>query len=116
VAKSQTLKFDEVNEERRTLYEDAWPVSVQKINSAIRNQFEVPVLFYVLVSVFWCFGMVNIFTHVLAYLFVFSRFDHAYVHTGSNYVPLRRKIFTIGCFILITMVFWAIGYLLFATF
>ena len=116
VAKSRALKLGEVDEERRALYEDAWPVSVQKINNAIRNQFEVPVLFYVLVSVFWSVGMVNIFTHVLACLFVLSRFAHAYVHTGSNYVPLRRKLFTIGCFILITMLFWAIGYLLSAAF
>ena len=115
VAKTQALKRGEVNEERRALYEDAWPQSVQKINNAIRNQFEVPVLFYVLVSVFWSVGMVNFFTHVLAWLFVLSRFAHVYVHTGSNYVPVRRKFFTIGCVLLILMALWAIGCLLLAT-
>ena len=112
-AKSRALKLGDVDEERRALYEDAWPQSVQKINNAIRSQFEVPVLFYVLVSIFWSLGMVNVITHVLACLFVLSRIAHVYVHTGSNFVPLRRKFFTIGCLILITMAVWAIGCLLF---
>ena len=90
-AKSRAVKLGQVNEDRRALYEDAWPESVQKINNAIRNQFEVLVLFYVLVSVFWSVGMVNAFTYLLAWLFVLSRLAHAYVHTGSNFVPLRRK-------------------------
>ena len=90
-AKSRAVKLGQINEERRVLYEDAWPESVQKINNAIRNQFEVLVLFYVLVSVFWSVGMVNAFTYLLAWLFVLSRLAHAYVHTGSNFVPLRRK-------------------------
>lgn len=90
-AKSRAVKLGQINEERRALYEDAWPESVQKINNAIRNQFEVLVLFYVLVSVFWSVGMVNAFTYLLAWLFVLSRLAHAYVHTGSNFVPLRRK-------------------------
>jgi len=90
-AKSRAVKLGQINEERRALYEDAWPESVQKINNAIRNQFEVLVLFYVLVSVFWSVGMVNAFTYLLAWLFVLSRLAHAYVHTGSNFVPPRRK-------------------------
>jgi hypothetical protein len=114
IAKSRALKLGEVDEERRALYEDAWPQSVQKINNAIRSQFEVPVLFYVLVSIFWSLGMVNAFTHVLAWLFVLSRFAHVYIHTGSNFVPQRRKFFTIGCLVLIAMTVWAIVCLLFA--
>ena len=114
MAKSRAVKLGKVDEERRALYEDAWPESVQKINNAIRNQFEVPVLFYVLVSVFWSVGMINVFAHVLAWLFVLSRVAHVYVHTGSNFVPLRRKLFTIGCFTLIAMALWAISYVLFA--
>src|SRR5690606_21324806 len=47
-AKAGAIKRGEVDEARRALHEDAWPESVQKINNNIRNQFEVPVLFYVM--------------------------------------------------------------------
>ena len=48
VAKSIAAKSGEVNEERRALYDDAWHESVIKFNKNIRNQFELPVLFYIL--------------------------------------------------------------------
>ena len=34
---------------------------------------------------------------VLAWLFVVSRYAHAYVHVGSNYVPVRMRLFMVGC-------------------
>nr|WP_232787972.1 MAPEG family protein [Paraglaciecola sp. MB-3u-78] len=40
---------------------------------------------------------------VLAWLFALSRFAHAYVHIGSNYVPIRLRLFLLGCFVLIAM-------------
>ncbi|MFU8820936.1 MAG: MAPEG family protein [Gammaproteobacteria bacterium] len=48
-AKSPAVEQGFVDPARRALHDDAWPESVQKINNNIRNQFEVPVLFYVLV-------------------------------------------------------------------
>ncbi len=104
VAKSRAVKRGEVNEERRALHDDAWPDSVLQINNNIRNQFEVPVLFYVLIGILWCIDAVNIYIHIAAWMFVISRVIHMAVHTGSNYVPLRRKVFMFGCFILIGLV------------
>lgn len=101
IAKSQALKLGEVNEDRRALHDDAWPDSVLQINNCIRNQFEVPVLFYVLIVILWGIGGINVYVHIAAWVFVLSRIGHAVIHTGSNYVPLRRKLFTAGCFILI---------------
>lgn len=104
IAKSQAVKRGEVNEERRALHDDAWPDSVLQINNNIRNQFEVPVLFYVLIGILWGIDAVNIYIHIAAWIFVISRIIHMAVHTGSNYVPLRRKVFTSGCFVLIGLV------------
>lgn len=95
-AKSRAQKQGLVNEERRNLHDDAWPESVQKINNNIRNQFEVPILFYVIILILWSLRAVDLSTHVLAWGFVISRIIHAWIHTGSNYVPLRRRMFTIG--------------------
>ncbi|MFK7733732.1 MAG: MAPEG family protein [Pseudomonadales bacterium] len=100
-AKSKAVERGEVNEERRALHADAWPDSVLKINNSIRNQFEVPVLFYVVIGMLWAIGAVNTFVHIAAWVFVVSRIVHMFVHTGSNFVPLRRKVFTLGVFILI---------------
>jgi hypothetical protein len=96
-AKRKAVLRGDVDEARRALDEDAWPDSVRKINNNIRNQFEVPVLFYVLVFALLELNAVGYTSVVVAWLFVLSRIAHAYVHTGSNYVPLRRRIFMFGC-------------------
>lgn len=103
VAKSRASKLGLVDESRRALYDDAWPNNVLQINNCIRNQFEVPVLFYVLIIVLWLTNSINIYIHLLAWAFVVSRLFHASIHVGSNYVPLRRKLFTAGCFLLIAI-------------
>jgi hypothetical protein len=103
VTKSRAAKLGQVNEERRALHDDAWPDNVLQINNCIRNQFEVPVLFYVLVVVSWLTGSINVYVHLLAWVFVLTRILHASVHVGSNFVPLRRGIFTAGCVLLMIM-------------
>ena len=108
IAKSRAVKLGQVNEARRSLHDDAWPDNVLQINNCIRNQFEVPILFYVLVVILWCIGSINIFIHILAWCFVLSRISHAVIHTGSNHVPLRRKIFTLGCIILMVITLFSI--------
>ena len=108
IAKSRASQRGEVDEDRRALFDDAWPENVLKINNCIRNQFEVPVLFYVLITILWSLGAVNIFVHVLSWLFVATRIVHAYIHTGSNYVPLRRGVFSIGILILLVLTIFAV--------
>lgn len=112
IVKARAVKAAEVNETRRALYDDAWPESVIKVNNCIRNQFEIPVLFYVLIGMLWSTGAVNIVVHIAAWLFVLSRIAHAIVHTGSNYVPLRRRLFMFGCSLLIGITIFSTFYLL----
>ena len=108
IAKSRASQRGEVDKDRRALHDDAWPESALKINNCIRNQFEVPVLFYALIFILWSLGAVNIFVHVVAWLFVATRIVHAYIHTGSNYVPLRRSVFSIGVLILLVLSLFAL--------
>ncbi|MGH1470823.1 MAG: MAPEG family protein [Cellvibrionaceae bacterium] len=107
IAKSRAVRLGEVNEERRALHDDAWPNSVLQINNCIRNQFEVPVLFYVLIGILWGIGGINFYVYVAAWAFVLSRIGHAVIHTGSNYVPLRRKLFMVGCCIIAAITFYS---------
>jgi hypothetical protein len=94
--KIRAVKAGEVDAERRALHDDAWPDYVQQVNNCIRNQFEVPVLFYVFSISMLVIGAVNLTALVLAWIFVTSRVAHAFVHTGSNYVPTRRRLFIFG--------------------
>lgn len=113
MVKTRAVKLGEVDESRRALHDDAWPDSVLQVNNCIRNQFEVPLLFYVLIGVLWASGGVNIYVHLAAWLFAITRICHAFVHTGSNYVPLRRKFFVVGCYILIGLAvysFYSVGF------
>jgi len=102
-AKAGAIKRGEVDEARRALHEDAWPESVQKINNNIRNQFEVPVLFYVMALSLISLNAADMAALITCWLFVASRWAHAFVHTGSNYVPLRRNIFMFGVLLVLVL-------------
>ena len=101
--KSRAARAGEVDEARRPLHEDAWPDYVLRVNNNIRNQFELPVVFYVLCVVLWELQVAGMLAQVLAWVFVLSRIVHAWVHTRANVVPLRRRIFTVGVVIVVLM-------------
>ncbi|MFT5576288.1 MAG: hypothetical protein ACI89D_001812 [Bermanella sp.] len=101
--KRQAAERNEVNEARRGIYDDAWPEYVVLVNNSIRNQFELPVLFYVLVLSLWSLQAVGALALILASLFALSRLLHAYIQTGSNHVPTRRRIFVFGVLMVMAM-------------
>ena len=75
---------------------DAWPDDVRKVANNIRNQFQVPVLVFVLVLALFAHGSADVFALTLAWLFVASRVVHSYIHIGSNYIPNRTRVFKLG--------------------
>ena len=103
IAKRRALALDQVDHSRRALHADAWPDSVLQISNNLRNQFEAPVLFYVLVLVIWAIGAVNLFSMAVAWGFVLSRCVHAHEHLRRNYVPRRRAIFMVGWGLLVVL-------------
>lgn len=109
MVKAKALKLGQVDLERRALHEDAWPDYVRQVSNNIRNQFETPVLFYALVFVLWGLSAVTALGLALAGGYVLARIAHAYVHLGSNFVPLRRKIFTVSCLLLLGMILVAVS-------
>ncbi len=101
--KTKAVKAGEVNRKQAALNNRVWPEDVVKVSNNIANQFEVPVLFYVLCLVLYSINAAGVVALVLAWLFVVSRFAHAYVHIGSNYVPMRFRLYLVGCLVLIAM-------------
>lgn len=87
------------------LTKENWPPRVKQVGNAYQNQYELPVLFYVLVALALITKKADLIFVVLSWLFVLSRLVHAYIHTTSNRVPRRFYAYFFGLVVLITM--WA---------
>lgn len=111
-AKVRAMKAGLVDMARRALFDDAWPEGVIKVNNNIRNQFELPVLFYIVSFALWALDAVGIIVLAAAWLFAVSRIVHAYVHIVPNYVPHRRRVFTFGWLMVVAMTVLAVWDLL----
>src|SRR5690606_3190102 len=71
----------------------AWPERVRKIGNNFANQFEVPVLFYVLSGLAIFLGQDHLPMTVAAWGFVISRYAHMAIHVGGNNVLWRFRAF-----------------------
>jgi len=103
IVKTRAVKTGNVDLEKTALNNDAWPDSVLKISNNIRNQFQVPVLFFVLSFIFYSLDAVSVPVLSLAWAFVITRVIHAYIHMSSNYVPARFSVFTLGFVIMVLL-------------
>jgi len=88
------------------LGEPNWPQQATQIQRAYENQFELPVLFYVLVALALATGRVTAVLVVLSSAFVIARLAHAFIHTTSNAVPLRFSAYCVGLALLVAMWLW----------
>jgi hypothetical protein len=88
------------------LGQSAWPDRPQQISNSYDSQFQIPLLFYVLVIVAWITKQADLIFVVMAWIFVLSRVAHAYIHTTSNHVPSRFRAFAVG--VLVLLVMWII--------
>ena len=98
---SGAIKADDV-----ALREPRWPARTTQAANAFANQFELPVLFYVLTILAWVTRHAGIVFVVLAWVFVICRVLQAYVHVTSNVVRYRSLFFSVGAVVLIVM--WAL--------
>ena len=103
IRKAKALKNGDVDLKKAALHNDAWPDYVLLISNNIQNQFQTPVLFYALCFGFIVMDAVDTLALVGAWAYVISRLVHGYVHTTSNYVPVRMRVFTLGVVALIFM-------------
>ena len=81
----------------------AWPEQPTKVSNCFNSQFQLPLLFYVLVILAWITKQADLIFVVMAWIFVILRFAHAYIHTTSNHVPTRFKVFGAGMLVLLVM-------------
>ena len=88
------------------LREPNWPTPTLQVAYSFSNQFELPVLFYVLTILEIITRHADFIFVVLAWIFVVMRLGQAYVHTTSNVVVRRGSFYMVGAVVL--MVAWVI--------
>ena len=108
VVKSRAVKEGNVDRKKAALNTKAWPEYVVKVSNNLANQFESPILFYMLSIIYFITNNVNGIIILLMSLYVLSRYLHAYIHVTTNYVPCRLKFFLFGVFILLALCLWLI--------
>jgi hypothetical protein len=85
------------------LREPNWTTHTQQVANCFANQFELPVLFYVLTILEIVTLHADLVFVVLAWVFVLSRLLHAFVHTTSNAVMRRGGWYGVGAIALLAM-------------
>jgi hypothetical protein len=95
-----------VRPEDIALREPKWSKRTMQVANAFSNQFELPVLFYVLTILAYVTHLAGLVFVVLAWIFVLCRYLQAYVHVTSNIVRLRGSFFIVSAIVLAIM--WAI--------
>ena len=98
-----SLLKGETRFESIALREPNWPTRATQFAYAFSNQFELPVLFYLLT-------VLSVITHhadlvylVLAWIFVAMRVLQAVVHVTNNNVPRRGAFYGVGALVLLAM-------------
>ena len=95
-----------VRQDNIALGEPNWPKRTTQVANAFANQFELPVLFYVLTILEYVTHLAGIVFVVLAWVFVIFRILHVYVHVTSNNVRVRGPLYGVGALALAIM--WVI--------
>jgi hypothetical protein len=106
-----------VNKETRirdiALGQSNWPVRATQIGNCFKNQFELPVLFYVLIALALPIRHADLVIVMLSWVFVITRFVHAGVFVTSNDLNRRSLAWFAGVLVLLAMwVYFALKILL----
>ena len=83
-----------------------WPPRVQQISNCYHNQFQLPVLFFVLTILALFLRKADLLFVVMAWIFVLLRIVHAAIHVTSNRVLHRLQAFAASALVLLLM--WVI--------
>jgi hypothetical protein len=103
VMRARDFKSGLARHDNIALRETNWSKSTLQVTYSFSNQFELPVLFYVLTILEYVTHLAGIVFVVLAWMFVIFRILHAYIHVTSNNVRLRGPLYGIGAMVLIVM-------------
>jgi hypothetical protein len=80
-----------------------WPTRATQIGNCYRNQFELPLLFYILIALALPLRHADLVIVLLSWVFVVTRFVHAGVFVTSNDLGRRSLAWLAGVLVLLAM-------------
>ena len=90
-----------------------WPARATQIGNCYANQFELPVLFYVLIALALPLRHADLIIVLLSWVFVVLRFVHAGIFVTSNDLGRRSPVWLVGAIVLLAMwIYFALKILL----
>ena len=101
--RTSSLRNGETRFENIALREPNWPVRATQFAYSFSNQFELPVLFYVLTILEIITRSADLLFVVLAWIFVAMRVLQAVVHVTNNNVRFRGAFYGVGAIVLVIM-------------
>lgn len=107
--KSDDVRSGEFDREKAAMDNEAWSKPVVLTSKNLANQFQLPVIFYVLCVILASIDKVAAIPLIVAWVFVVTRYIHAYVHVSTNYVPVRMRAFLVGALALIILFTLTVG-------
>jgi len=101
--RTHSLQSGETRFEDIAMREPNWPRQSALLGNCFSNQFELPVLFYVLTILAMFTKHADFLFVVLAWIFVAFRILQAFVHVTSNNVRFRGGFYGIAAIVLLIM-------------
>ena len=112
-ARGQALKAREINLKDIALGQPNWPERATQIGNCFSNQFEIPLLFYILIALALPLRHADLFIVLMSWVFVVTRFAHAGIFVTSNDVQTRSLAWFAGVLVLLAMwIYFALKILL----
>ena len=112
-ARTGALKARETSLKDIALRQPNWPEKATKIGNCYSNQFEIPVLFYILIALALPLRHADLFIVLMSWVFVVTRFAHAGIFVTSNNIQQRSLAWFAGALVVLAMwIYFALKLLL----
>jgi hypothetical protein len=102
-ARTRAVTSREISLKDIALGQPNWPARTAQIGNCFSNQFELPVLFYILIALALPLRHADLVIVLLSWVFVVTRFAHAGIFVTSNNVQQRWLAWFAGVLVLFAM-------------
>ena len=90
-----------------------WPTRATQVGNSFKNQFELPLLFYILIALALPLRHADLFIVLMSWVFVITRFAHAGIFVTSDDMKQRSLAWFAGVLVLFAMwIYFALRILL----
>jgi hypothetical protein len=112
-ARRQALVGGETRVRDVALGQPNWPTRATQVGNSFKNQFELPLLFYILIALALPLRHADLFIVLMSWVFVVTRFAHAGIFVTSNDMKQRSLAWFAGVLVLFAMwIYFALRILL----